>query len=614
MNDGRSYPTALTLPDGNALVISGSANNYVPDKVPQIWQQDEWLTAPRSPQQSTLYPKLHLESKGRVFVAGPQAESQLLDLDARHASTNKRMLFWAQDGPERTAGAREYGSSVTYDSGKVLFAGGGNAAETTAQGTKIRPDDGGPPTNITETIDLNSTDRLEWVQSGDMQFPRRQFNVTVLPDGTVLATGGTKGPKFNDLNSTVRQAELWSPATRTWTPMALKGADRMCHSIALLLPDGQVLSAGGGECNDVHEGDGNATKAQLFSPPYLCQSDPPKRPTIQPITPTDVGNGETITVPVGTGDPNSIAKVSWVRLGSVTHTTNMNQSLTFLKFTQNGTKITITAPANANIAPPGHYMLFLLNQQGIPCIAPILKLKLPGGNQSGTGTRNIKQRVMMATQPALSLPELNKKLIAEQDKPPVVVDLTPVCPYGLGPCWGGAHEALQRIIDVDVVRPVADQEDSVAFVYLKQDTLPDIDVWRKEFASTAHGAYQMCGIEMTLTGTVEEKKVDGEEQLVLAGTDTRPELPLKLFTEASNLKFDIKERATKPITEAEANVHKELSAALEGHDSGRKVQVVGTLHKHDDTSSPLMFVGLRSRILEVVLSVDENQFANDVNE
>lgn len=261
----------------------------------------------------------------------------------------------------------------------------------------------------------------------------------------------------------------------------------------------------------------------------------------------------------------------------------MNQSLIFLKFKQDGSKLTIQAPANPNLAPPGHYMLFLLSQQGVPCVAPILQLK----TAPLKSTTNIAQRAKMATQPSISLPELNEKVIAAQETPPVAVGLTPVCPYGLGPCWGGAFEALQRISDVAVVRPVPDQADSIAFVYLKGDTIPDIDAWRKEFASTAHSSYEMRGIEMTLSGVATKRYAGSEEEMTLVGTSTRPDLILTQFQEASNLKFDIDKRANKPITKEEASAYMELLAALKDNNAGVEVQVVGRLQKHGDNKFSL---------------------------
>ena len=259
----------------------------------------------------------------------------------------------------------------------------------------------------------------------------------------------------------------------------------------------------------------------------------------------------------------------------------------FLTTKQDGTTVTVTPPATASEAPPGHYMLFLLTPTGLPCqkapiigigpvppVAPLVLAQVkptPVRALCTTMTRHVE----------LSTPELNEKIIKEQNRPAVAVGLTPLCYYGLGPCWGGAHEGLHRISDVDVVRPIPSQADSFAYVYLKQDNLPDIDVWRSEFSSTANGSYIMCGIEMTLSGLVTKKTVGDKEQLTLAGNETRPELALEQFQAANQIKWDLKAEAPKPITDEEAAAYKQLSAALEGHAAGLNVKVTGWLEKHD---------------------------------
>jgi galactose oxidase len=574
MNAGRWYPSALTLPDGSVLSISGSflftnqrGESSNPTNVtPQIWRTNTWVPVPGPPNNVLfLYPRLHLDPKGRVFMAGPQAQSQFLDVNAAAGAGP-----WTTDGPVRKAAAREYAPSVMYDSGKIMYIGGGNDP-----GTDL-------PTKVTEFIDLNAA-KPQWTTSTttDMLFARRQHNATVLPDGTVLVTGGTRGAGFNNLNTgmPVHQAELWNPVTKQWTLMAEESADRCYHSIALLLPDGRVLSAGGGEYSPQNDGNPNPAKdslknAQLFKPPYLFKG---ARPTIL-RAPSEISYGQKFEVTVGASD--SIAKVSWVRLGSVTHSCNMNQSLISLVSQQQSSKVTVQAPASANLAPPGHYMLFVLSQQGVPSVAPIVRIGPASTPAPPRPAAVLAQRTAVAKHVEVSLPALNEKIITEQARPAVVVGLTPICPYGLGPCWGGAFDALQRISDIEVVRPVPHQADSVAFVYLQQDILPDIDVWQSEFEKIANGAYVMRGIEMTLSGVVTKKQLGADEQLTLAGTSTRPELVLAPFQATSKIEWDMKAQAPRPISDAEAGAYARLSAALADHPAGVTVQVTGRLQKH----------------------------------
>src|SRR4030095_15547887 len=123
---------------------------------------------------------------------------------------------------------RGYGSAVMYADGKILVLGGGD-----------------PPTNTAEVIDLNEQPSPTWRSVAPMSIARRQVNATLLPDGTVLVTGGTSGPGFNDPNTPVYLAELWDPVTKSFRPLASATVPRLYHSAAVLLPDGRVLSTGG---------------------------------------------------------------------------------------------------------------------------------------------------------------------------------------------------------------------------------------------------------------------------------------------------------------------------------------------------------------------------------
>src|SRR5213078_1466981 len=216
---------------------------------------------------------------------------------------------------------------------------------------------GDPPTSAAEVIDLNAAIPA-WRQVGAMAFARRHLNATLLPDGKVLVTGGTSGPGVNNTATPVFAAEMWDPATERWTTMASAQAPRLYHSAALLLPDGRVLTTGG---DDI-------TQVELYSPPYLFAG---ARPTIT-SAPAVVSFGQSYFVE--TPDAANIAKVRWIRLGSVTHAFNMNQRINSLSFSQAPGGLNVVSPSNPNLAPPGHYLLFILNANGVPSIAKIVQL------------------------------------------------------------------------------------------------------------------------------------------------------------------------------------------------------------------------------------------------
>jgi hypothetical protein len=198
-----------------------------------------------------------------------------------------------------------------------------------------------------------------------MHFGRRQMNATLLPDGTVLATGGSSLPGFDKPAGAVLQAELWDPKTEQWTVMAAETRYRGYHSTAALLPDGRVLVGGGGHPNSAA---GAQTNFEIYSPPYLFKGP---RPTIADAPEQMAYNRQYL---VQTPNTASIASVSLIRLSSVTHAFNQNQRIAHLQFTRTTNGLTITTPLSPTLAPPGHYMLFIVDDKGVPSVARIVQV------------------------------------------------------------------------------------------------------------------------------------------------------------------------------------------------------------------------------------------------
>ena len=294
-----------------------------------------------------LYPWMDVAPNGRAFYSGPDQTLRALDT----AGTGTWQAFGQRDTINR-----DYGGHALFDVGKMLVAGGG------------------PSTKDARVVDLNgATPQVS--TTAPMAFGRRQHNLTVLADGTVLATGGnSSGAALVDLNAGVYPAEQWNPATGQWRTLAAMQVTRQYHSTALLLPDGRVLSAGGGICGTCDQVGYLAKNAEIFSPPYLFQADG----TLAPRPAIDAAPASTTygaPMEIATGNPASIRKVALVRLGAVTHSNNMEQRYVPLSFTADTTSITATAPANANVAPPGFYMLFIIDANGVPSVARMVSVQ-----------------------------------------------------------------------------------------------------------------------------------------------------------------------------------------------------------------------------------------------
>ena len=256
-----------------------------------------------------------------------------------------------------------------YEPGKILYAGGGGHTGWPTPDAKSNA-----PTETAERIDLNQASP-QWVSAGSMALARRHLNSTILPDGQVLITGGTRGGGFVNVDPglATRAAEIWDPKTDQWHTLASNSKMRVYHSVSLLLPDATVLHGASGDAMAIQPG-GQVVPVpsqrdhEIFSPPYLFKG---ARPTIT-SAPTAVVYGQQFAV--ATPNAAQVTEVRWIRLGSVTHAFDMGQRANKLTFTQTATGVQVTAPANASLAPPGHYMLFILNRNGVPSDGKIVRV------------------------------------------------------------------------------------------------------------------------------------------------------------------------------------------------------------------------------------------------
>ena len=362
MAKGRWYPTVTTLGDGRLVTVAGKDTTKTVVRVPEIWENNQWVTLPGASLVLPYYPRDFVDPKnGLVFMAGERIQSRWLDVDAAGAGGRGQ---WTT-GPTHIWGFnRDYGSAVMYETGKILVVGGGG---NTGWDT---PDARSPvPTATAEKIDLMAGSP-GWTSAGSMAQPRRHLNATVLPDGTVLLTGGVSGGGFNDLASAVHTAELWDPATNDWTALAPNAIDRGYHAVSLLLPDGTVLHGASGDA-DIP---GTSTpyppqrNHEIFHPPYLFRG---ARPLITDA-PLEVGYGADFQVT--TPNAAQVTAVRWIHLGTVTHAFDQSARANTLAFAPETDGVRVTAPASPNSAPPGHYLLFILNRNGVPSAGRIVHI------------------------------------------------------------------------------------------------------------------------------------------------------------------------------------------------------------------------------------------------
>jgi hypothetical protein len=259
-------------------------------------------------------------------------------------------------------------SEVMYAPGKILRVGGGAAGSS----------EGGNGKGAASIIDIGSgatvvkpIDALP----GGVGF--HWLTATVVADGRVVVTGGS--PLNNQTSAGWnKRAYIWNPhgppqdpGRGAWTEGAFhdQAPARLYHSIALLLPDATLLVGGGGA-----PGPQTNLNAEVYYPPYLFDASGQfaGRPTISKA-PASVVIGQPFSLTMSNTNP--VKRVTLIKTGSVTHSFNMDQRFQELSFVQNAKVLTVQGPLNANVAPPGMYLVFAINAQGVPSIARIVKFR-----------------------------------------------------------------------------------------------------------------------------------------------------------------------------------------------------------------------------------------------
>ena len=360
MNNGRWYPTTVTMPTGSVFTAIGSSGG----QYPELWTEGSgWkrltgaslqnpILSLTSNYENIWWPLLHVDPKGKVFHSGPTPKMHSIDTTGLGKVT--------QVGPELTEWYPKHGATVMFDEGKLLVAGGataGNDQKSTAKAMVI--DINGPTPVITPIPAMANA---------------RKFQTAVmLPTGEVLIVGGnSSGVKFSDSGS-ILPAEIWNPDTKQWRTIASMTSPRNYHSIALLMADGRVLSGGGGLCGGCAA---NHQNSQVLSPPYLFNNDGSlaTRPTIS-NAPDTIKYGQTFTLQ----SSDDITKFSMIKMSSTTHGVNTDLRFINVPFQQAGAGLyELTAHANINVLTPGYWMLFAVNSNGVPSVAKVINISSSG--------------------------------------------------------------------------------------------------------------------------------------------------------------------------------------------------------------------------------------------
>ncbi len=347
----RGYNSNTILADGSVFTYGGTWNGGQGDKPGEIWTETGgWralngmpMSAVSGSGDESYHYWLLPTGNGKVLYAGPKPKMKWLDTTGGGATSDA--------GPRGDDVYANSGIAVMYDTGKILKAGGVPGYSGTASAATYR---------IDATSDTPLVTKL-----APMAYPRVFANSVVLPDGKVVIVGGqTYGTGFSDADA-VLVPELWDPKSDRTTLMAPIAVARNYHSIALLLPDGRVLSGGGGLCGVGCAA--NHPDVQIWTPPYLYTADGSlkARPAIV-TAPSSLPYGGSVTVT--TDKP--VTAFALVRYGSTTHTVNNDQRRLALTFRQAGTNTySVDVPSNPGWLLPGKWMLFALDADGTPSVS-----------------------------------------------------------------------------------------------------------------------------------------------------------------------------------------------------------------------------------------------------
>ncbi|RNF82024.1 galactose oxidase-like domain-containing protein [Montanilutibacter psychrotolerans] len=338
----RWYATSTTLPNGEVYIQGGDGGGDFPE-VRTGTGSFRLLTGAPTTHLGALYPRNFLAPDGNVF--GTRYEF-MYRVDPNGVGT----IASAGTFPGSNLGASS--TAVMFRPGRILQVGGGYdlmSASPQARVIDIRP-----ATPVVTSV-APPLHRRHWATS------------TMLPDGRVFLSGGSTADN-NPINGVAYTSELYDPVANTWSAGATAQRMRLYHSAALLLPDASVLTLGGGA-----NGPQLNLNAEIYYPGYLFNADgtPAARPAIAsaPMT-SDPGQTIAITTP----DAAAIARVTLIKTGAVTHSFDMDQRFIELPFTVAGNELQASLPANAFETPPGFYMVFVVNGQGVPSEAAMLRV------------------------------------------------------------------------------------------------------------------------------------------------------------------------------------------------------------------------------------------------
>ncbi|PXX18403.1 glyoxal oxidase-like protein [Nitrosomonas ureae] len=358
----RWYATAVTLPNGEHVVMGGRNSRDFPgtptipatvatySPTPEVRTTDgQWRvlsSATSNPAYGALggtgvawfYPRAWVNPQGKLFILGH--DGAMYKLDTSGTGTLSKYKSTTLPGLNSLP-------SIMYAPGRILSVRDNRKASV---------------------VNINGSGEPVVTSGGTLAKKRQYSNATVLANGSVWINGGSS--TGNDLAGAALDSELWNPSTKIWKATARAATPRLYHSTSLLLPNGSVITGGGGTPGPLTQLNG-----EIYYPPYLFKKDGSgqfsPRPVIVDTPTTTMSWNEQFSIEAS----ENIFRITLVRIGATTHAFNNETRFFNLPTPQKGNRIvTVKTPASANVAPPGFYMLFVWNLDGTPSVARIVQI------------------------------------------------------------------------------------------------------------------------------------------------------------------------------------------------------------------------------------------------
>jgi len=376
MAETRWYPTLITMADGRPIIMGGMVP-YTEDMVdnpdlaiangwasmtPEVYENGQWRSLFGAYSREafgpdflrTSYPRAWAAPNGLVFgIAGDKM--WYLDADANGGNGGiVKVWDYKRFGRNNPVNAGAVSTAAMFAPGRILQVGGNGGHNS----------DGLPASNLATVVDIRGgTPQL--AEQKPMRYARRYPNSLVLATGEVVVTGGTTygNHYLGEPGQVVFAAEIWNPVTGDWTDAASAAVVRVYHSITTLLPDGTLLSTGGGTPGPVTN-----LNAEIYYPPNLFRSvngrsELAPRPRIAAISGLAYGAGDPLQLDLASEEP--IRELVLMGVSNSTHSFNSGQRRIPLTFTQQQFRLSTSLP-ELNLTPPGYYQVVAINSQGVP--------------------------------------------------------------------------------------------------------------------------------------------------------------------------------------------------------------------------------------------------------